>query len=214
MSPLFEVRRGLGAGFGGNASPPAQLNTLGQQVIMDFAQAMVLDGRGYQVKAGTISVPLVGDVVITDAAAELAIDAAEGTTIIPITANISFNLAAGTLFESAGKSVATVSSAGAVFVPLPLKSSGAGAVSTARVAAAGGVTVTAELATTTPRHFSWGNPIAAGAWPTVYDWNPQASPVLVGPRCFYVQIAGTGTGPSYYAAVDYIEVPTLMVDPS
>ena len=211
--PLFEVRRGQGSGFGGGATPGARMTTFGDQVVTDFLQAMVLDGRGYQIRGGTISVPLVGDVLIADTAAEMAIDAASGTTIIPVSANISFNLAAATLFETAGKSVATASSAGTAFVPLPLKSNGSAAVTTARVQAAGAVTVTAELATTTLRHFSWGHPIAAGAWPTIYDWQPLAGPVLVGPRCFYIQIAGDTTGPSYFASVDYIEVPTLMVDP-
>lgn len=212
--PLMEVIRGLGAGFGNGSAPPARLTTMADQVVTDFYQAMVLDGRGYQIRAGTISVPVVGDVVITDTAAEMAIDAATGTTIIPMACNISFNLAAATLFESAGKSVATVSSSGTAFVPLPLKSGGSAAVSTARVQAAGAVTVTAELATTTLRHFSWSQPIAAGAWPTWYDWQPSYGPVLVGPRCFYIQIGADTTGPSYFANVDYLEMPTLMVNPS
>lgn len=212
--PLLEVRRGLGAGFANGAAPAAAMTTLGHQVVSDFYQAMVLDGRGYQIRAGTISVPVVGDVLITDTAAEMAIDAASGTTVMPIAVNISYNLAAATLFEAAGKSVATASSAGTTFVPLPLKSDSAAAVSTARVQAAGACTVTAELATTTLRHFSWSQPIAAGAWPTWYDWQPQYAPVLVGARCFYVQIAADTTGPSYYANVDFLEVPTLLVTPS
>ena len=117
--PLYEVRRGQGAGFGGGATPGARMTTMGELVVTDFFQAALLDGRGFQIRAGTISVPLVGDVLITDTAAEMAIDAASGTTIIPMSANISFNLAAATLFETAGKSVATVSSAGTAFVPLP-----------------------------------------------------------------------------------------------
>ena len=212
--PLFEVRRGQATGFGGGATPGAQMNTLGQLVAMDFYQAMVLDGRGYQIRAGTISVPVVGDVLITDTAAEYCIDAAAGLTLLPMACNISFNLAAATLFESAGKSVATVSSGGAAFTPLPLKSNGAAATSTARVAVAGGCTVTAELATTTLRHFSWSQPIAAGAWPTCYDWQPLYAPVLVGARCFYVQVAADTTGPSFYSNLDYLELPTLMIDPS
>jgi hypothetical protein len=189
----------------------AKASKLGFPIVMDFYTQMAIEGRVFNVTAGTISVPIVGDVVITDATAEIAVDAASGTTIIPVYTNLTFNLAAGTLFECAGKSVATVSSAGDAFVPLNLKSDGPAAVSTARVDPAGGVAVTAELATTTLRHWSWGNPIAAGAWPTVYDWEPRTPPVLVGPRCYYVQIAGTGTGPSYFANVDYIELPTANI---
>jgi hypothetical protein len=189
----------------------AKMSKMGFQIVQDFYTQMAIERRCYQVRAGTISVPIVGDVLITDTAAEMCADAASGTTIIPVTCNINFNLAAGTLFECAGKSVATVSSAGTAFVPLPLYSGGVAAVTTARAQTAGAVTVTAELATTTLRHFSWGHPIAAGAWPTIYDWQPRVPPILNGPRCFYVQIAGTGTGPSYFASFDYIELPTTAV---
>jgi hypothetical protein len=211
---LMEVRRGNGAGFGNNSAPPALLTTLGSQVVTNFFQAMVLDGRGFNVQAGTISAPVVGDVVITDTAAEMAIDAASGTTVMPVAFNVAMNLAAGTLFEVGGRSVATVSSSGTVFVPLKLKSDSSPATSTARVQAAGAVTVTADLVTTTPRHFSWAQPIAAGAYTTTYDWQPLYAPVLVGARCFYVQIAGAGTGPSYFANIDYLEMPTLLITPS
>jgi len=199
------------APFGESTFSGGLANRLGQQVVMDFYTHAVLAGAGYQVRAGTLSVPLVGDVLITDTAAEMCVDAAVGTVILPTSANINFNLAAATLFEVAGKSVATASTAGTAFVPLPLRSGGAAAVTTARVQAAGAVTVTAELATTTLRHFAWGHPIAAGAWPTIYDWKPPFSPVLVGPRCFYIQVAADTTGPSYYASFDYLEFPSATL---
>ncbi len=208
--PLKVVQNAL-APFGETTYSGGIANRLGIQVVQDFYTYMALVGAGYQVRGGTISVPLVGDVLITDTAAEMCADAATGTTIIPVWCNINFNLAAATLFETAGKSVATVSSAGTAFVPLPLRSGGTAATSTARVQAAGACTVTAELATTTLRHFAWGHPIAAGAWPTIYDWTPRTPPVLVGPRCFYVQIAGDTTGPSYFASFDYLEAPTATL---
>ena len=203
------------AAHGEGAWAPKKGNKLGFEVIVDFYTQMAIEGRAFQVRAGTISVPAVGDIVITDTAADMCVDAALGTTIIPVYCNISYNLAAGTLFEAAGKSVATASTVGAAFVPLNLKSDGPAAVSTARVAETGsaavGVTVTTEAATTTLRHFSFSQPIAAGAWDTWYDWTPKSPPVLNGVRCFYVQIAGAGTGPSYYAHFDYIELPTVNV---
>ena len=218
--PLLEVFRGLAAGFGNGATPGAKMNTMAEQVVMNWHQFQILDGNGYQVRAGTISVPLVGDVVITDAKAEFCADTASGTTIIPVFQNISTNLATGTLFEYATKSVATVSSGGDAFVPLPLKSDGSAASTTARVDAAGGVTVTAELATTTLRHWSYSQPIAVatngGISGESLNWEPAVpgSPVLVGARSLYTQVAATGTGPSYFANLDYIELPTLMVNPS
>lgn len=212
--PLAEVRRGIGAGFGNQASPAMGMTTLGHLVVTNFYQAAILDGRGYQIRNGTISVPEVGDIVITDTDAEMCVDAASGTTVMPVAVNISFNLAAATLFESAGKSVGTASNAGTAQVPLPLKTDGSAAVSTARVQSAGAVQVAAELATTTRRHFSWSQPIAAGAWPTWYDWQPVYAPALVGVQCFYVQIGADTTGPSYFANVDYLEFPTLLINPS
>ena len=215
--PLLEVKRGLSAGYGNSQPAAAWLTTMGQLVVVSFQQAMLLDGRGFQVRAGTLTTPLVGDIVITDTAAEMCADVASGTTMIPFSFGGSIRLATGTLHEYALKAVATVSSAGTAFTPLPLKSNGAAAVSTARVTAAGGVTVTAELATTTLRLWEYGGPTAAAAAEFAFTplrWDPIAGPVLVGARCFYVQIAATGTGPSYYAHFDYIEVPTLMIDPS
>jgi hypothetical protein len=196
---------------GENTWMAQKANKLGFQVQMDFYTQMAIEGRVYQVRAGTISVPLVGDADITDTKAELCADAPLGTTIIPVFCNISYNLAAATLFEAAGKSVATASSAGTAFVPLNLKSDGPAATSTARAAQTGGVTVTAETAATTLRHFSWSQPIAAGAYITTYDWEPTAPPFLVGPRCFYVQVAGDTTGPSHFSHFDYIELPTVNI---
>lgn len=189
---------------------------MGIQVVEDFYFYAAKVGAAYQVRAGTITTPLVGDVVLTDTAAEMSLDAVSGTTVIPVNLNISMRLLTGTLHEYAAKSVGAVSSAGTAFVPLPLKMGGAACVATARVSANGGVTVTAELATTTRRHWSYSNPAAGatGALPTAgysLDWSPRMPPILQGAACFYVQIAATGTGPSYYAAFDFLEIPTATL---
>ena len=192
---------------------------MGHMVTMDFYTWAALAGAGFQVRAGTITTPLVGRVAIADATAEYCVDCVSGYTIIPVNSNISIRLGATLTHEYAIKSVATVSSAGAAFVPLPLRNAspngGAAiaAITTARVAAAGGVTVTAELATTTLRHWSWSNPTGnttAGTNLGIFgqpplDWSPQMPPVLAGARCLYAQIAAATTGPSYYASLDYLE---------
>ena len=208
----MQVIRILGAGFGGGSSPAARLTTMADQVVMDWYQAQILDGRGYQVRAGTITTPLTADVEITDTAAEMCADAAAGTTIIPLYLNVDIEALGGTLPAVFAKSVATVSSAGTAFVPLPLKSNGAAAVTTARVTAAGGVTVTAELATTTLRHF--GRTVATAAATPIADHEFRPAPLLVGARCFYVQVGSVTTGSTYFAHFDYIEGPTLLFDPS
>lgn len=189
------------------------LDASGSLVIMDFYTKAMLDGRGFQVRAGTITTPLVGDVVITDTAAEFCVDPGVGLTILPVSQYISIRLGTGTLHEYATKSVGTASTVGTAFVLLPLKTGGAAAGSTARVSAAGGVTVTAELATTTRRHWSWSNPAAfsTGALPSDYhhEWVPLRPPVIRSNAtlayCLYTQIAATTTGPSYYANLDVLE---------
>lgn len=189
----------------------AQVGTIdrsGALVVVDFFAKAILDGHGFQVRAGTLSAPLVGDVAITDTAAEFCVDTASGKVVLPVYQKITTNLGTGTLFEYATKSVATASSAGAAFVPLSLyPGHGDGtAVSTARVAAAGGVTVTAELATTTRVHWTAGQPIAMGAYVIDGTWAPMRPPVIPAAYCLYTQVAATTTGPSYFANLDFIEL--------
>lgn len=188
-----------------------KLDKMTLTVVKDFYLNAVMEGSAYTIRAGTISTPLVGDVLITDTAAEIALDAPSGISAIPVYCSIGINLGAGTLHEYAIKSVATVSSAGDAFVPLPLYLDGTTAKAasrcTARVDAAGGVTVTAELNTTTRLHWSAGIPIAIAAGEqSTFVWDPKMPPIIQNNACCYVQIAATGTGPSYYANLDYIEL--------
>ncbi len=189
-----------------------KINKMDMLAISDFYLQSLFEGLAYQIRAGTITTPAVGDVVITDTAAEMALDVGAGVVAIPVFANISINLGTGTLHEYAIKSVATVSTVGDAFVPLPLYLDGTSAKPasrcTARVDEAGGVTVTAELATTTRRHWSEANElaVAAGHSITSFNWDPKMPPVVQNGACCYVQIAAATTGPSYYANLDYIEL--------
>lgn len=205
----------LGRAGVANAEAQLLLDASGAQVVMDFYTKAMLDGRGYQVRAGTITTPLVGDVAITDTAAEFCVDPAAGLTILPVSQYVSIRLGGGTLHEYATKSVAGASSAGTAFVLLPLKPGGAAAGSSARVQAAGAVTVTAELATTTRRHWSFAQPIAMGAYITDSLWEPRTPPVISSTSatayCLYTQIAATTTGPSYYANLDILEFPSALL---
>lgn len=196
-------------------SRPVLGDPSGPQVVMDFYLKAMLDGLAFQIRAGTITTPLVGDAPLTDTRAEYCVDPPASYTILPVSQMISVRLATGTLHEYATKSVATASSAGTAFTPLPLLTGGAAAVSTARVAAHA-VTVTAELATTTRRHWEGANPAAGatGALPTslfTLEWTPRTPPPIrsrsgTGNQyCLYTQIAATTTGPSYYAHLDFFE---------
>lgn len=210
------VSRGQQTGYSNQSTVNIQVNTLGQQIVMDWIQKAVMDGMMFQVRAGTESAPLTGDVALTDTAAEMSADVSSGTTLIPVKVNIAINLGTGTLHEYAAKSVATVSSSGTAFVPLPVRSDGPASVSSARVQAAGAVTVTAEVVTTTLVHWHGANPLAVvtagGGFQGVHLVQLIPAPVLVGARSFYIQIAATGTGPSYFANFDYVEVSTSLVE--
>lgn len=202
--PLNEVAKVLTAPAG-HTNGAAQVLTIdpsGALVVMDFYAKAVLDGKGYQVRAGTITTPLTGDVLITDAAAEMCADAVAGQVIIPVFMQVDIEALGGTLPQVTAKSVATVSSAGAAFTPLPLRSGGAAAGTTARVAAAGGVTVTAELATTTLQHYTRTMAVAGDVQA---QWEPLRPPVLNGARCFYVQVGSVTTGSTYFGHFDYLE---------
>lgn len=205
----------VGQGYRDGVQPNLLVDGSGSLVVMDFYTKAILDGRGWQVRAGTITTPLVGDVVITDTAAEFCIDTgANPITLIPFAQQIAVRLGTGTLHEYASKEVSTASTAGTAFVPLAMKAGTTGVVSTARVGAAGGVTVTAELATTTLRHWSYSQPIAMGAYSREIVWEPRTVIVkgsAATPRCFYVQVAATGTGPSYYAHLNYLEFPNALL---
>ena len=192
-------------GISDGAQALLTLDASGALVVIDFFAKAVLDGHGYQIRAGTVTTPLVGDQPLADTAAEYCVDATSGLVMMPVEQHISIRLGTGTLHEYATKSIATVSSAGTAFVLLPLVVTQNAASLTGRVSAAGGVTVTAELATDTLRHWSHSQPIAMGAYVSEQTWQPLRPPVLIGPRCLYTQIAATTTGPSYYANLDVLQ---------
>ncbi len=178
--------------------------------VMDWLTEMALEGRAFQVRAGTITTPVAGDIAITDGASEMCVDAASGLTIIPVYLNINLEaLGGGTLPECAAKSVGSASTAGTVFVPLPLFMGGIASQATARVQAVGEVLVGAELATTTRVHFV--NSVAAVADRILADVSFRVPPVLKGIACFYVQIAGVTAGPTYFAHFDYVELQTVTI---
>jgi hypothetical protein len=175
-----------------------------------WRQAMIIDGKGYQVKAGNITTPLTGNQDIVDATSEMAVNAAVGMAVIPINTVVSVESHGGaTLPEMAAKSVGAVSgaSAGDVFLPLPLRMGGRAAKSVAFVDPAGGVTAPAELATTTRVHYA--SVITAQGDYHLCDITFRAAPVLVGAASFYVQISATGAeGPVYFATFDFLELPS------
>src|SRR4030042_6236767 len=94
---------------GENTLVNLKASKMGFLVVMDFYTQMAIEGRVFQVRAGTITTPLTGDVDITDAKAEMCADAATGQTIIPVYLNVDLeSFAGGTIPECAAKSAAAV----------------------------------------------------------------------------------------------------------
>jgi hypothetical protein len=198
---------------------------MGFQITSDFYTQMAIEGRVYQIRAGTIATGVAMDSVTTDAAAEGSVDVTAGTTIIPCDFTMSFdNIATATTVKVGIKAVGVVSSAGTAFVPLPMLQGGTAATSTARVANNGGVTVTAELATTTRRLFIYhdvatqtpttdttGGGAGVGLAIASVAWTPKAPYIGMGPACVYIQAASTAAFPLYFFALNYIELPTTGI---
>ena len=205
------------------SSIAVQATKRGELRVVDFYTQMALQGRAFQIKAGTIATGVAMDSVVTDTAAEGSIDAAAGTTIIPVQFQMDFaNIATATTVKVRIKAVGVVSSAGTAFVPLPLLQGGNAAVSTARVANNGGVTVTGELATTTRMLFSYqdvdtetpttdttGGGGGVGMAITAAAWQPRLPYVGKGAACVYVQAGATTAFPLYFFTLDYIEIPSV-----
>jgi len=199
----------------------AKGSKMGFPVVLDFYTYMAMTGHAYQIRAGTVATGLAADNVLTDTAANMCVDALVGTTIMPCCIRLAMlDVATGTNLQAAMKAVGVVSSAGTAFVPLPLLQGGTAAVSTARVATDGGVTVTAELATTTRRLWEFvalqtqsATVLAVGALGTIAaaTYQPLVPYVGKGPACVYVQVASTTAFTLHYGALDYIEIPSTSL---
>jgi hypothetical protein len=192
-----------------------RVNKRGEVRVIDFIAEMLQQGRGYQVRLGTIATGVAVDSTLTDQAAELCYDAATGLTIIPIQLGIAAReIATALTFQAALKGVGAVSSAGTAFTPLPLLQGGSGASGSARAANNGGVTVTAELATTTRRIFEYE--LVNTHTPTTFKAGldtltitaaaAQLNYIGVGPACVYLQLAATTAFPLTFSHLNVIEV--------
>ena len=206
----YGAPRAMGDGTEGDV----KINRMGELCVMDFYTQAVLEGRVYQVKAGTITAPLVGDGDITDTKCEMYAQANSGMTLLPVYVNIATRLAAATLFEYAVKSVGAAAVTAANFIPLPLYMGGPASRCVAAVGQTGAIEVAAEANTTTRTHYHYANPLDDGdghGLDYAIIWQPQCPPPLAGVACVYVQVAGDTTGPEHFTSLDYIEMETVNV---
>src|SRR3990172_1914668 len=199
-SNIFVAQDSVGAAGEGTWSA-AKGSKMGYQVVIDFYTQMAIEGRAYQVRAGTVATGLAADSTLTDTAAQMCVDAALGVTVMPVALRLGLrDVATATTLQAAMKAVGVVSSAGTAFVPLPLLQGGPASSATARAATDGGVTVTGELATTTRRLWEFealqtqsATVLAIGSLATIASsaWRPIVPYIGAGPACVYVQIAST-----------------------
>jgi hypothetical protein len=213
-----DYRRALMSGIlrGGTSEEKLQVSKRGELEVIDFFTAKALEGCAYQIRAGTVATGLAADAVLTTAAAQMCVDATTGITIIPCAIRLAMlDVATGTTLSCYLKGVGAVSTAGTAFVPLPLLQGGVAARSTARVAADGGVTVTAELATNTLRLWEFlalqtqsATVLAVGALGTIaaQGYTPILPYIGKGPACAYVQVASTTAFTLHMGTLDYIEM--------
>ena len=199
-------QQGSSSGQGSGNSRAIMLNSLGQQVVMDWKQKAILDGSVYMIEAGVLTTAITGDgTAITTTAAEMAVSIPAATAIIPFEARISVDFHTADATEVMIGAVTVVAS-GTAFTPLPLRSDGPSGGATAHVAGTGAVTVPADAVTTTLQLYraSGEGGVAEGdtlVLPQVMEWQPLAGPVLVGARCWYIAIALC----TYYAQMTYAD---------
>src|SRR3990170_2795110 len=75
---------------GENTWSALKASKMGHLIVQDFFTQMAIEGRAYQIRAGTVATGLAADAVLTDTAANMCVDAASGTTIIPVGIRIAF----------------------------------------------------------------------------------------------------------------------------
>lgn len=190
----------------------------GELRVIDFFTEMLMEGRGFQVRSGTIATGIAAQNVIADQTADMCIDAASGLTIIPVSLHAGFrDVATATTLQVALKAVGSASTAGTAFVPLPLRQGGAASSSTARVAA-DGVTVAAEAVTTTRRLFESevlqtqsATVLAVGQLVSIQAAASQLRYIGDGVACIYLQVASTTAFTLHFSTLDYIELLTTSI---
>lgn len=206
---------------GATSEEKIQVTKRGEICVVDFFTQMALEGRAYQVRAGTVATGLAADSTLTDTAANMAVSAPVETTIIPVSIRLGLrDVATATTLQCAMKAVGAAHSAGTAFVPLPLLQGGPPCTSTAAATTDGGCTVAAEALTTTRRLWEFealqtqsATVLAVGALGAIASetYRPIVPYIGTGVACVYVQIASTTAFTLHFGALDFIELPTELV---
>ncbi len=198
-----------------------RLNKRGEVRIIDFITEQISEGRGFQIRAGTIATGISAQNVIADTSADLCYDAATGYTVIPIQFESAIrDVNTALTLQIYLKGVGVVSTSGTAFVPLSLlgaASGGYSAANTARVVA-DTVVVAAEAVTTTVR--IWGFEDGLTQTPATLFMGTQLAVMAAatqlqyqqkGPGTMYVQVASTTAQTLHFTRLNVIEMNTASI---
>lgn len=190
------------AGTANLTETTAWANASGAPVGLDFITAALLDAHGFQVRLGALTTPVTGDVEVTTTAAEMSHDSTAGHVLIPIRFTFDLEALGGTLPQASVKMTATASTAGTAFTLLPLLTGARAAYTSARAAAAGGVTVVDDAVTTT-RVIYASHQTAMGDLEVDKDlWGRG---IVNGAGNIYVAVGSVGTGSTYFTSLSSLE---------
>lgn len=185
----------------------------GALVTSDWLQALIIEGRGFCAGIGLLSAgEALPAAAITTLRPQLWIRVPTGTTIIPFYGGIQVEDSGSITFEALigfdATDVGNGASSAADFGPQVLRAqSGRSSSCFARQEATSDVT--ADPDQDLWRLFSSIDTAAEAdaAAPSIYEWKPRPSPVLVGPASLMMYI-GSGAAPTVTAQFQWIEFET------
>lgn len=214
---LWEVRQNTLTTLGDGSVPMAPLSRMGIPAYLNKWDLFALGGKMFTASQVTIGTAVTGGtadaagIVLTEPSWRISVPT--GYTIFPHRLNISFAAMAGTINEVALVSCtsATTSGGTAIVTAYNLRQD---APSTSAVTILSGTTTPiVEGALTNVRiHWQSSEPLAFAAHGGQRTWNivwDELRP-LVGP-CNLMLFTGGSTAPTFYATIEWAEVPTSAV---
>jgi hypothetical protein len=174
---------------------------------MPWAQAMALEGRVFNVSAGSFTTPISGKTAPDADQPELAIDVPTGTTILPVYIEVYLETTVGTAGEIIAQTSTNAVGAGTSTALTPVCTR-RGANATACLVYSA-YTGNGTAPTGTCEFWRAGHPIAMAAGvPAVYEWTiDKGGQVIVGPGGLQMYLAA-GTSITGFLKVQWIELPS------
>lgn len=190
----------------------------GSMVIMDWKQALALEGRLYLVQLGTEDAPIASTTSIDDQLVWAVVDVPSGTTVLPVFAQV----AIGTWTTSAllnfmieiDNAQTRYASGGTAFTPLALGRTDAPDSSNCTVYVGTDVTVGAKTSGGSLEvhrvsiEDNWGD---TGDSFIIPDYRPDPMPAVVGPASVLFHLGAGTADVTAYGSMQWFEVPSSSV---